>query len=586
MGGKMNPLKQLGQSVAEAQDELLDQGDTLSRARTRFLNMPTPRPRRGRLLLTGGLAGAAAVGVLLFILIKPSKAPEFFIGNEDNRGEVGHWITARSGETVPLRFSDGSVLHLQPRSGARVRALNKRGATLLLERGAAEVYVVPRRNNRWSVDAGPFEVLVKGTHFDVAWDPAAEIFALNLRKGRVTVRGPVLKERHFVAGEAVRVWVNQGRMEIKTKARRSAEPLVARESRGARGGAVERRSGVENRALTTHSAASARRSAARPSVEDSPLRETHRVPRASSTLAPTAGAAADPAGRLAGAPVRRRSDSPGAGSMGAERTPSGDLADEPHPLANRGSMAGQDSRPANPAVANRSPSQPPEDSAAKRPSAQAEEEAPGKPRATKSSSKPATKAANEAATKAATKAAGKPPVKPLPPDQKKDQRSPYALAKEGRYQEAMEVARASWPKILAQAPQDKLLLIGDAVRLAGDGRLAQSALQSVRQRFPNSAEAKIAAFYLGRINLDQLKDYRAAARWFQLYLQESPAGGLTHEALGRLMESRHWARDLAGARQTARLYLSRYETGPYAEIARALLGQGKAKPTPPTKRSP
>ncbi len=578
MGGQMNPLKQLGQSVAEAQDELLDQGDTLSRARTRFLNMPAPRPRRGRYLLTGGLAGAAAVGVLLFILIKPSIEPEFFIGNEDNRGVVGHWITARSGETVPLRFSDGSVLHLQPRSGARVRALNTRGATLLLERGKAEVYVVPRRNNRWSVDAGPFQVLVKGTHFDVAWDPAAEIFALNLRKGRVTVLGPVLKERHFVAGEAVRVWVNQGRMEIKTKARRSAEPSVARKSSGARERAVARKPGGENRELTAHSAASARRSVEVPSGEGSPLRETHRVPRASSTLAPTAGAAADPVGRLAGAPVRRRSDNLGAGSMGAERTLSGDLADEPHPLVNRGSMAGQDSRPANPAVANRSPRQPLEDATAKRPSAQAKEEAPGKSMATKSLSKPSDKVA--------TKAAGKPPVKPLPPGQKKDQRSPYALAQEGRYQEALEVARASWPKILAQAPQDKLLLIGDAVRLAGDGRLARSALQSVRQRFPNSSEAKIAAFYLGRINLDQLKDYRAAARWFQLYLQESPAGGLTHEALGRLMESRHRARDLAGARQTARLYLSRYKTGPYAEIARALLGQGKEKPTPPAKRAP
>jgi hypothetical protein len=38
--------------------------------------------------------------------------------------------------------------------------------------------------------AGPFEVLVTGTRFGIAWDPASETFELNLQEGSVEVRGP------------------------------------------------------------------------------------------------------------------------------------------------------------------------------------------------------------------------------------------------------------------------------------------------------------------------------------------------------------------------------------------------------------
>jgi TolA-binding protein len=51
--------------------------------------------------------------------------------------------------------------------------------------------VTPNLKRRWFVDVGPFEVTVKGTAFSVSWDPLDERFELDLRHGRVLVRGPV-----------------------------------------------------------------------------------------------------------------------------------------------------------------------------------------------------------------------------------------------------------------------------------------------------------------------------------------------------------------------------------------------------------
>jgi TolA-binding protein len=50
---------------------------------------------------------------------------------------------------------------------------------------------VPGSNRHWSVEVGPFLVTVKGTIFNIAWDPSGERFELKLKKGKVLVSGPV-----------------------------------------------------------------------------------------------------------------------------------------------------------------------------------------------------------------------------------------------------------------------------------------------------------------------------------------------------------------------------------------------------------
>ena len=61
------------------------------------------------------------------------------------------------------------------------------GARLVLERGSLTARVVHRRHADWHLAAGPFDVHVIGTKFDLSWDPELEVFRLDLREGAVII---------------------------------------------------------------------------------------------------------------------------------------------------------------------------------------------------------------------------------------------------------------------------------------------------------------------------------------------------------------------------------------------------------------
>jgi outer membrane protein assembly factor BamD (BamD/ComL family) len=83
----------------------------------------------------------------------------------------------------------------------------------------------------------------------------------------------------------------------------------------------------------------------------------------------------------------------------------------------------------------------------------------------------------------------------------------------------------------------------------------------------------MSAFTLGRIEYDDHRNYRDAARWFQSYLREEPSGGLAREASGRLIEAQKAAGDIAAARESAGAYLAKYPAGPHTGLAHAVLNQ-------------
>ena len=75
-------------------------------------------------------------------------------------------------------------------SSARVAARDARGAQVVVEHGHARFDVVHRARTRWRVAAGPFEIAVTGTSFDVDW-PASprHTLVVDLHAGSVIVRG-------------------------------------------------------------------------------------------------------------------------------------------------------------------------------------------------------------------------------------------------------------------------------------------------------------------------------------------------------------------------------------------------------------
>jgi TolA-binding protein len=109
-----------------------------------------------------------------------------------------------------------------------------------------------------------------------------------------------------------------------------------------------------------------------------------------------------------------------------------------------------------------------------------------------------------------------------------------------------------------------------SARYARRGDLAVQSLTAYRKRFPKTARAGTAAFLLGRVELELLGESADAAKWFETYLAENPDGQLAEEAMGKLMSAQGKAGDPAGAKATARAYLSTYPGGIFEGMAEEL----------------
>ncbi len=192
------------------QDEQRRASGAQARARARYLRSLAEgvRPRAGVSLAWWlALPSLAVAGLVLWLAVRPA-AITFAVDGKPG-GRVGAVVTA--GESpLPVRFGDGSEVELRadPRFGATMRVVElwRDGARVRLDSGRARVHVVPRQKTRWLFSAGPYEVRVVGTRFDLAWNPGAQSFAVTLGEGRVEVRGGSLPAPMAVlAGQTLQV---------------------------------------------------------------------------------------------------------------------------------------------------------------------------------------------------------------------------------------------------------------------------------------------------------------------------------------------------------------------------------------------
>jgi hypothetical protein len=135
------------------------------------------------------LAAAAAVACGVTLAWWKTTRPLSF-ATASGEGRAGDWLATGEADPLPLTFSEGSRLVMQPDSRGRVEQLERTGATFLLERGEVRAHVVHKSSARWAFRAGPFEVQVTGTVLAVEWDPARERFAVHVDEGSVALRGP------------------------------------------------------------------------------------------------------------------------------------------------------------------------------------------------------------------------------------------------------------------------------------------------------------------------------------------------------------------------------------------------------------
>ncbi|MEN9580782.1 MAG: hypothetical protein RJA70_3791 [Pseudomonadota bacterium] len=130
-----------------------------------------------------GLMGAAAVAALMvFVIAQPADDLTFQVIQQDGAGLHAQAV---------MEFSDGSSVQLLQEARARVERTEPNGAHLVLQRGKIHVSVVPNPLSRWTVSAGPIQVAVTGTQFDVDWDESGRVFVLELIRGEVLVTSPL-----------------------------------------------------------------------------------------------------------------------------------------------------------------------------------------------------------------------------------------------------------------------------------------------------------------------------------------------------------------------------------------------------------
>jgi TolA-binding protein len=119
---------------------------------------------------------------------------------------VGGYVRASDSVESLLSFSDGSELRMAARARGRVVEVNGRGARFALEEGTMSVDVRPRLDSHWLFEAGPFVVTVRGTSFNLAWNPNETVLEVRLQDGAVTVANNVWgNEIQMRAGQTLRV---------------------------------------------------------------------------------------------------------------------------------------------------------------------------------------------------------------------------------------------------------------------------------------------------------------------------------------------------------------------------------------------
>jgi hypothetical protein len=160
--------------------------------------------------------------------------------------------------------------------------------------------------------------------------------------------------------------------------------------------------------------------------------------------------------------------------------------------------------------------------------------------------------------------AGSPPAAPGPP-------SWSEMLASGNFRGVLAAAQARGiDTTLNHGSIGDLVALADAARYAHDRNLAKRGLLAERARFPRSAEARAAAFVLGRM-ADDGGQSSEALRWYDDYLAESPHGAFAAEALGRKLVALVRSGDVGAARVVAKGYLERFPRGAHAAYAREVL---------------
>ncbi len=128
---------------------------------------------------------AVAAAVLLAWVLWPAETLSYEVAGA---ARDGNYVRAAESPAV-VRFSDATEVTALP--GTRLRVVETRGdgAQISVESGSLAVRVTHTGSSAWNFAAGPFDVHVTGTRFDLSWDAVLERLTVELHEGSVEIAG-------------------------------------------------------------------------------------------------------------------------------------------------------------------------------------------------------------------------------------------------------------------------------------------------------------------------------------------------------------------------------------------------------------
>jgi hypothetical protein len=153
--------------------------------------LATQGPRGRGVKLTLAFAATVLVALCTFVLLQVlvPKPITFWIGDQTRGGEEGAWLQAGA-SALPVRFEDGTRVELRPGSTGRVYAGDREDVRVVLSNGRIEAKIEKKTQSRWTVEAGPYNVVALGTVFEVTWKTEPLQLEVFVQSGRVEVKGP------------------------------------------------------------------------------------------------------------------------------------------------------------------------------------------------------------------------------------------------------------------------------------------------------------------------------------------------------------------------------------------------------------
>ncbi|HEY4159654.1 MAG TPA: hypothetical protein VGM29_16200, partial [Polyangiaceae bacterium] len=166
--------------------------------RVELANPVAAEPRFGWRLRAAGMGlvlGAAAAALLL---ARAHNGLSYTLQGLQNE----HGLLATHDHGGEADFSDQSRLVALPDTSFSVEIAGRHAAHARLIKGALQVSVHHADDTNWSFFAGPYEVRVIGTEFDLSWDPTPARLSISMKKGAVCVLAPDGTVRALKAGES------------------------------------------------------------------------------------------------------------------------------------------------------------------------------------------------------------------------------------------------------------------------------------------------------------------------------------------------------------------------------------------------